>query len=170
MAIDPRIFAARLAQAKANLRAARAQYHATTLNVQVVDTTTAAAIRQATAGVLAARRMVDGARSRLAQAQAQVVVARADAHLEEIEAARYERLYRIHAVSQEERDTARAARRTATAQLDAARRAAQAALESFRQAQAQLARAQAAPSQVAYSRAQAKRATAEIAQLEAAVR
>jgi membrane fusion protein (multidrug efflux system) len=175
--LDARDFEARLAQAQANLRAARARYQAATLHVQVIGTTTAAGVQQAEAGVDAAGRQIEGARSRLAQARAQVAAAVAEATRAESEAARYERLLQVHAVSQQERDAALAARRATAAQLEAAERAAQATEDRLRhaeaqlgQAQGQLAGAQAAPAEVAYSRAQAEQAAAEIAQLEAAAR
>ena len=174
--LDPRDFDARLAQARANLQAARARYHAATINVQVIGTTSAATVQEAEAGVQAAEQQAEGARSRLAQARAAVAAAAAEAARAAAEGARYDRLIQFHADSQSERDRAVALSRTTAADLEAAQRGEQAAADAIRQAEAQLgqarahlASAKAAPEEVAYSRAQADQAAAEITQLEAAV-
>ncbi len=175
--LDPRDFAARLAQAQANLEAARARHRSAEINVRVIDTTAGAGVEQAAAGVEAAARQVDTARSRLEQARAQVAAAAAESTRAQADAARYERLFQYHAVSGQDRDKAVAVGRSAAAVLEAAQKAQQAANDGLRQAESQLgeakarlASAKAAPSQVAYSRSQAETASAEIAQAEAAVR
>jgi len=175
--LDPHDFAAKLAQAQANLEAARARYRSAEINVRVTDTTTGAGVEQAAAGVEAAARQVDTARSRLEEARAQVAAAAAEATRAQADAERYERLLQYRAVSTQERDNAVAVGRRAAAALDAAQKSQQAANDGLRQAESQLgeakarlASAKAAPSQVAYSRSQVETATAEIAQAEAAVR
>jgi len=176
MELDPRDFAAKLAQAQANLEAARARQRSAEINVRVTDTTAGAGVEQAVAGVEAAERQVDTARSRLEEARAQVAAAAAEATRAQSDAERYERLLQYHAVSTQERDNAVAVGRRAAAALEAAQKAQQAANDGLRQAESQLgeakarlASAKAAPSQVAYSRSQVDTATAEIAQAEAAV-
>ncbi len=175
--LDPRDFEARLAQAQANLEAARARHGSAQINVRVIDTTAGAGVEQAAAGVQAAQRQVDAAQSRLAQARAQVAVAQAEATRAEADAQRYERLLQYHAVSTQERDNTATLSTSTAATLEAAQKAQQAASDSFRQAESQLgeakarlASANAAPSQIAYSRSQVQTAAAEIDQADAAVR
>ena len=177
MELDPQDFAAKLAQAQANLEAARARQRSAEINVRVTDTTAGAGVEQAAAGVETAARQVDTARSRLEEARAQVAVAAAEATRAQADAERYERLLQYRAVSTQERDNAVAVGRRAAAALEAAQKAQQAANDGLRQAESQLgeakarlASAKAAPSQVAYSRSQVETAAAEIAQAEAAVR
>ena len=175
--LDSRDFEARLAQAQGNLAATVAAHQAAKINVQVVDTTSGGNLDEAQAAVQAAMRQVDGDRSRLEEARAQVVAEQAEAVRAHADAQRYEELLGEGAVSQQLRDNAVATDRTAAANLDAARKAEGAAAEALRQAQAQqreadarLASAKAAPNQVAYSRAQADTAAAQITQLQAIVR
>jgi membrane fusion protein (multidrug efflux system) len=175
--LDSRDFAAKLAQAQANLEAAKARQRSAEINVRVTDTTAGAGVAQAAAGVEAAARQVDTARSRLEQARAQVTAAAAEAMRARSDVERYERLFQDRAVSAQERDRAVAADRSATAALEASQKAEQAASDGLRQTESQLGEARArleaakaAPSQVAYSRSQVDTATAEIAQAEAAVR
>ena len=177
LGLDPRDFAAKLAQAQANLEAARARHRSAEINVRVIDTTAGAGVEQAAAGVQAAERQVDTARSRLEQARAQVTAAAAEATRAQSDAERYERLLQYHAVSTQERDNAVTLSRSATARLEAAQKSQQAASDGLRQAESQLGEAKArltsanaAPSQVAYSRSQVDTTAAEIAQAEATVR
>ena len=177
VALDPRDFEARLAQARANLSAGMAQHRAAQLNVQVVETTSGAGVEQADAGVRSAQRQIEEAQSRLEQARAQVGAADAEAVRARGDLARYQELVPYGAVTQQERDRAVAQNRAADSNLESARKAEQAALDALRLTHAQhgesvarLENARAAPTQVAYSRAQADAAAAQMAQLQAAVR
>jgi membrane fusion protein (multidrug efflux system) len=172
--LDARDFEARLAQARANLAAARARHRSAEVNVKLVNTTSGAGVDLAKSGLQAAERQIDGARSRMEQARAQVAAAQAEATRASEDAQRYERLLQYHAVSRQERDNAVAADRAAEANLEAARQAQQAAGDNLRRAESQLGEAKArldsaksAPSRVALSRVQVDTTAAEIAQAEA---
>ena len=175
--LDPRDFEARLDRARADLAEAEARHQAAAINVQVVGTTSGAGVDQAQAGVGAAERREEGARSQVEQAHERVAAAEAEAERAAADVKRYEQLLQYGGVSRQERDNAVAANRTAVANLDAAGEAEQGARDGLRQtesqlaeAKARLASARAAPKQVAYSRAQEAQATARIAELQAAVR
>ena len=176
VALDPRDFEARLAQARANLAATTQQHRGAFLNARVVERTAGASVQQAEAAVATAERQVDGARSRVEQARAQVVSAGAEATRAAADVRRYENLLKYGAVSHQERDNAVATTDKAAADLDAAQKAQQAVADTLRQQEAQLAQerarlasAQAAPDQIAQSRAQADQLAAQIVQYEAAV-
>jgi len=175
--LDPRDFEVRLTQARANLAAVVAQHRGAGINTRVVETTSQAGVAQAEASLQAAERQVASARNQGAGASARVVAAEAEATRAAADAERDQRLVTQGFVSQQARDSAIAADRSATANLDAARKAEQAAAETLRQTEAQvaeararLASAKAAPEQVAYSRAQTEQVAAQIAQMEAAQR
>ena len=84
--IDPRDYAARLAQARAALEAAQARFEAAQTTVELTQVTASADVQQASAGVelaksalQTARTRVAAARSQLEQARAQVMTAQAQA-------------------------------------------------------------------------------------------
>lgn len=216
--IDPRDYLARLAQARASLLAAQARHDSSNINVKLTSATSSAVVAQASSGLNQARSNVQSTsaqtnamRSRLEQARVQIKTARANAELARAQAAaadaeaeranadvrRYEQLYKLDEVSRQQLDTAVAASRTSSAQLEAARRrvaaadsqvadalaaeevAANALLQAesqVRESQArvgeasgQLAAANTAPHQIAASRSQVNVASAEIEQAQAAV-
>jgi membrane fusion protein (multidrug efflux system) len=164
LAIDPRDYEARLAQARATLAAAVAGHQGSRLTVGLTQGTSTAGVDQARSAVEAAQAQVIASRSRLRQAQAQVDMALADAEQARAEvvaakaeatrtasnARRYERLYPTAAVSRQHRDDAVAAAEAAAAQLDASRK-----------------RVTAAEAQVATSRAAAHAAADGLHQAEA---
>lgn len=149
--LDPRDFAARLAQARGNLAAAIARHEGAVIDVRVTDTTSRAGVDQAEAEVAAARAQVAGAHSRLEQARAQVRTAQAaveqaragvtaaEANLtrDRADAQRFEELYQRELISRQDLDHATAAMRVSAARLQAAR-------EQVAAAEAQLAEARAA--------------------------
>ena len=173
--IDPRDYQARVAQARATLDAAVARARAAEISVGLTDTTTGAAVDQASANVTLSRSGVETAQatltvaqSRVQEARARVVSAETEAARTKTDAGRYAQLARRELVSQQDNDNATAAAKRAVAALDEARAGEQAALMALRQAQSQIAEAQAkvgeslgrlasansAPQQVAVSRAQ----------------
>jgi len=175
--LDRRDFEVRVAQARANLAAVVAQHRGAGINTRVVETTSQAGVAQAEASLQAAERQVASARNQEAGARARIVAAEAEATRAAADAERDRRLVTQGFISQQARDSAVAADRSAAANLDAARTAEQAAAETLRQTEAQvaeararLASAKAAPEQVAYSRAQTEQVAAQIAQMEAAQR
>jgi membrane fusion protein (multidrug efflux system) len=147
--IDPHDYAVRLARARALLQAAVAKQEAAQNSVELISTTSEAAIQQAAAGVELAKSVVQTAhaqvamaRSRLeqagaqvdtaqansAQAHAQVTAAEAEATQANIDIKRAQELYRSdQIVSRRDLDTATKNIRIATAQLEAARKKAAAA-------------------------------------------
>ena len=175
--LDRRDFEVRPTQARANLAAVVAQHRGAGINTRVVETTSQAGVAQAEASLQAAERQVASARNQEAGARARIVAAEAEATRAAADAERDRRLVTQGFISQQARDSAVAADRSAAANLDAARTAEQAAAETLRQTEAQvaeararLASAKAAPEQVAYSRAQTEQVAAQIAQMEAAQR
>jgi len=175
LAIDPREYAARLAQARAALQATIARQEGGQATVALTQVTADAGVQQASAGVelakaaaQTARTQVAVARSRLeqaraqvetalahaAEAQAQVVAAEAEAFRAEADVKRFRELSRREQISRQELEHAVAAARTATAQLEAARKRAAAA-------GAQVAEARAAQQMAAESLRQAESQVAE---------
>lgn len=155
--IDPRDYEARLAQARAQLRAATARNLAARAGVTLTRVTTGAGVEQATAGVDAARSSVDQARaasavaqSRInqlsagvgtaeagaAQARSQVDAAVAEAVRTRTDAVRYKTLFEKDVVSRQQLDWAAAAATSAEAQLEAARKKAAAAQTQVDEARA----------------------------------
>jgi membrane fusion protein, multidrug efflux system len=141
--IDPRDYAARLAQARAAWQAASARQQAAQSTVEVTQLTSDAAVEQASAGVEVAKSAVQtaqmrivAARSQLEQARSQVLVAvanaeqmRAQALAAEAEATRansdltrMQELFRRQQVAQQDLEHAIADARSANAQLEAARK------------------------------------------------
>ena len=155
--IDPREYAARLAQARATLQAAIARQQAAQATLELTQVTAQAGVQQASSGlemtqaaVQTARAQVAAASSRFEQARAQVETALANAaeasaqiHAAEAEAVRAEadakrmqELARRDQISRQELDQAIAAARTARAQLEAARRRATASEAQVAEARA----------------------------------
>ncbi len=197
VAIDPRDYEARLAQARANLAGAIAGNQGSQIAVGLPQGTSTAAVEQARSALEAAQAQVIAARSRLAQAQAQVdmdlantdqaraqvVAAQADMTRTSADARRYEQLYKEAGVSRQQRDYAVTAAEASQAQLNAARKhvkaaeaqvadsraAAHAAADGLRQAQAQAKEAAAA---LAAAQANAKQVAirqSDAAQAQAAI-
>ena len=173
--IDPRDYAAQVAQAKATLDAAGARARSAEISVGLTDTTSGAAVQQASSNVTLARSGVDTAKaaltvaqSRVREARARVASAETEARRTATDANRYAELLRRQLVSQQDEDNAAAAAHRATAALDEARAGEQSALMTLRQAESQVAESEAkvgeslgrlasansAPQQVAVSRAQ----------------
>jgi membrane fusion protein, multidrug efflux system len=166
--IDPRDYAARLAQAKATELAAQSKAQAASINVNVTSTTAGAGVEQASSSVQTAKSNVENthaavetARGRLAQAQAQVGTAQANAESARAQVAaaeaeatranadaqRYAALYKQDVISRQQYDNAVAAAQTATASLDAARKRAAAAETQVGEARAATQAAQGAMQQ-----------------------
>jgi membrane fusion protein, multidrug efflux system len=173
--IDPRDYAARLAQARAALQAALARFEAAQTNVELTQVTASADVRQTSAGVelaksalQTARTRVTAARSQLEQARAQVMTALAQAEQEraqvtageaeamraEADVKRFQELSRRDQIARQELDHAMAAMRTANAQLQASRKKVAAA-------EAQVAEARAAQQMAAAGLQQSESQVAE---------
>ena len=141
--IDPRDYAARLAQVRAALQAALARLEAAQTTVELTQVTASADVQQASAGVelaksalQTARTRVAAARSQVEQARAQVMTALAQAEQEraqvtagqaeamraEADVKRFQELSRRDQIARQELDHAMAAMRTANAQLQASRK------------------------------------------------
>lgn len=178
LAIDPRDYEARLAQARANLAGAIAGSQGSQVAVGLTQGTSSAAVDQARSALEAAQTQVIAARSRLSQAQAQVemalanadqaraqvVAAEADVTRTSADARRYEELYKEAGVSRQQRDYAVTAAEASQAQLDAARKhvtAAEAQVADSRAA------AHAAADGLHQAEAQAKEAAAGLAAAQA---
>jgi membrane fusion protein (multidrug efflux system) len=155
--IDPREYAARLAQAHASLQAAIARQQAAQAALALTQVTAEAGVQQASSGlemtqaaVQTARAQVAAASSRFEQARAQVETAVANAaeavaqiRAAEAEAVRAEadvnrmrELARRDQIARQELDQATAAARTARAELEAARKKAAAGAAQVAEARA----------------------------------
>jgi membrane fusion protein, multidrug efflux system len=173
--IDPRQYAARLAQTQAALQAAIARQEAAQATVALTHVTADAGVQQASSGVeltqaavQTARAQVWTARSRFeetraqvdtalahaAEARAQILAAEAEAIRTEADVKRLQELARRDQISRQELDQAIANARTAHAQLEASRKKAIAA-------EAQVAEARAAQRTAAESLRQAESQVAE---------
>ena len=173
--IDPREYAARLAQARAALQGALARQEAAQATVALTHVTADAGVQEASsnveltqAAVQTARAQVGTARSRseqaraqvetalahAAEARAQILAAEAEAIRAEADVKRLQELARRDQISRQELDQAIAATRTASAQLEAARKKAIAG-------EAQVAEARAAQRTAAESLRQAESQVAE---------
>jgi HlyD family secretion protein len=145
--INPDIFEAKVAQARADLESAQANVLNQTANVE-----------RARADLENARAALAGARAQTAKAE----VARLDAR-RDLE--RKLDLYRKELIAQSERDTAQAAYDSATAQLDATRAQEQALASAIRSVAAQL-RVAEAQLQAAEAQVRQKKAALEQAQVD----
>jgi membrane fusion protein (multidrug efflux system) len=173
--IDPRDYAARLAEARALLRAAVARHEAAQTTVELTRVAADADLQQASASVEVAKSAVEtaqaqvvAARSRLEQARAQVMTALAHAEQEraqvaageaeakrsEADVTRLQALSKRDQISRQELDHALAAMLTAKAQLEATRKKVTAA-------DAQVAEARAAQQMAAAGLVQAESQVAE---------
>jgi membrane fusion protein (multidrug efflux system) len=173
--IDPREYAARLAQARAALQAAIAKQQAAQATVALTQVTADAGIQQASSGVELAQAAVQTARAQVgtsrsrfeqavaqvetalalaAQARAQVLAAEAEAIRADADVKRLQELAKRDQISRQELDQAIANSRTANAQLEAARKKAAAT-------EAQVVEAQAAQRTAAESLRQAESQVAE---------
>ncbi|HJQ25510.1 MAG TPA: HlyD family secretion protein [Blastocatellia bacterium] len=191
--IDPRDYAAVLAQAKATELAAQSKAQAASINVNVTSTTAGAGVEQASSSVQTAKSNVDNARAaveaargRLEQAQAQVGTAQANAESARAQATaaeaeatranadaqRYAELYKQNVISRQQYDNAVAASRTATASLEAARKRAAAAETQVNEARAATSAAQGtvqqAQAQVGVAQSQVGEAAGRLAAANAA--
>ena len=145
--VDPRDYAARLAQARAALQAAIARQQAAQASVSLTHVTTEAGVQQASSGlelaqatVQTAHAQMGSARSRFeqaraqvetalalaAEARAQILAAEAVATRAEADVKRMQELARRDQISRQELDQAIAAAHSTRAQLEAARRKASA--------------------------------------------
>jgi membrane fusion protein (multidrug efflux system) len=173
--IEPREYAARLAQARAALQAAIARQQAAQTAVVLTRVTADAGVQQASSGleltqaaVETARAQLGSAHSRLqqaraqvetalayaAEARAQIVAAEAAETRAEADVKRMQELARRDQISRQELDQAIAVSRTAKAQLEAARKKASAG-------EAQVAEARAAQQTAAESLRQMESQVAE---------
>jgi membrane fusion protein, multidrug efflux system len=173
--IDPREYAARLAQAHAALQAASARQQAAHATLALTHVTADAGVQQASSGldltqaaVQTARAQVGSARSRFeqaraqvetalavaAEARAQILAAEAEAIRAEADVKRMQELARREQISRQDLDQAIATARTTKAQLEAARKKASAG-------EAQVAEARAAQQTAAESLRQAESQVAE---------
>jgi membrane fusion protein (multidrug efflux system) len=155
--IDPRDNEAKLAQARAALRAATARSKAAQSSLALIRVTAGAGVEQASAGVESARSGVVQARAgasaaeghanqllaavgtaeaNMAQAKAQVLAAEAEAVRARADAVRYQTLFKEDVVSRQEFDRVIAADATAAAQLEAARKRVAAAAAQVGEARA----------------------------------
>ncbi len=158
--IDPTDFASRVTQMEAALKVAQSKIAIATTNVQLVQASTDASIAQAKAGVASAQAMVEQAEAGITAgeatvrwAEAQSQSAQADVDSAAAEAARrtadFKRFESIdpRAMSQQQRDAARAAADSAEAQLSAAQKRKSAADAQVAQEQSKLIGAKAAVTQ-----------------------
>jgi membrane fusion protein (multidrug efflux system) len=173
--IDPRDYAARVAQARAAVDAAVARARSAELTVGLTNTTSGADVQTASSNVTLSRSAVQTARaaltvadSRVREARARVVAAETEVTRSDADYKRAASLVKSNAVSRQDYDNALAAWQRANAQLDEARAAENAANDSLHAAQSQVAESEAkvgaslgrlasansAPQQVAVSRAQ----------------
>jgi membrane fusion protein, multidrug efflux system len=114
---------AKLAQAEANLAAARAAAHAADVQVQLVSRNAQSDFALATAGLRSSSLGADGATSEIAQARASVETARARLKESEQNLSRMERLYAQGAASDAQRDAVTSARDVAQNELSRAQAA-----------------------------------------------
>jgi membrane fusion protein (multidrug efflux system) len=173
--IEPREYAARLAQGRAALQAAMARQQAAQATVALTQVTADAGVQQASSGleltqaaVQTARAQVGSARSRFEQARAQVetalahaaeagaqiLAAEAEAIRAEADVKRMQELARRDQISRQDLDQAIATARATRAQLEAARKKASAG-------EAQVAEARAAQQTAAESLRQTESQVAE---------
>jgi membrane fusion protein, multidrug efflux system len=155
--VNPREYAARLAQARAALQAAIARQQAAQATVALTHVTTEAGVQQASSGleltqaaVQTARAQMGSARSRFeqaraqvetalafaAEARAQILAAEAVAIRAEADVKRMQELARRDQISRQELDQAIAAAHTTKAQLEAARKKASASEAQVAEARA----------------------------------
>lgn len=191
VAIDPRDYQARLEQAKGAFFAAIARQKGAKINVKLVNITSGAEVKQASAGVnfseagaKAARQQIEVTRSNLQQTNAQIIASRADTILALQNLKRFQELFAEGAVSRQQLDTAIDTYQSANAQLKSAIIRRNGENNLIRQAQAQLAQAQASTSQaagklqqvntvpenIAISKSQLEASNAEIKQLRGALK
>src|SRR5919108_5666607 len=155
--VDPRDYAARLAQARAALQAAIARQQAAQASVSLTHVTTEAGVQQASSGlelaqatVQTAHAQMGSARSRFeqaraqvetalalaAEARAQILAAEAVATRAEADVKRMQELARRDQISRQELDQAIATAHTTRAQLEAARKKASASEAQVAEARA----------------------------------
>ena len=161
--LDARNYEAAVAQAQAELEAARHTEEAARRELALTEATTAAQLRQAQA-------QVSLAEASIAQAQEKVAASRAEVDLNQAEASRYGGLAATDVATKEKLDEVTAALRIAEAQLRADRQAVKVAEAELGKAKAQLEVANTAALEVAKSRAQRKTASANVASAEAELR
>ncbi len=162
LTIDPRDYALHVRQAEAQLQVAQAQHGASTQDVSVVSTTTAAIIQEARSAVETALADEQRAKAEQAGAVAQADLARADAN-------RYQTLFDKEEISRQRLDQALATQRAAVAQEEAAQRLVRVATGRVGEARARLAEAQSGPGQVALKKDQQTMGAASVAEAQAAL-
>lgn len=173
--LDPEPARARLAQAEANLEAARAAAIAAETDARLATTSAKATSRAATASLSAASAGASASRDQIGEAHARVTAAETARAQAKTDFDRVERLFRTGSLSQAQLDQATTARDTAEANVAQAR-AHLASLESTAvQAMSRVGEASAKVEQtrdvdafVALAEARARGARAKVAELEAA--
>ena len=174
--IDPRDYQVAVDHAKAELADAEATARALSLNVPVQTVGTASQVSSSEsqlagmqAGVTAAQRQFDAARSQLLEAEANNVRAQTDV-------ARYKELVAKDEVSRQVYDQADASAKASAAAVDAARAAVAGAEQQIAQAQGRLGQAEAelrnsrtGPQQVSATRARAEAALATVQEKRSAL-
>jgi membrane fusion protein (multidrug efflux system) len=174
--LDDRDFAAKLAQARAELQTAMAQAAAAHAQEQVVRATARGGLRGAQAQVAGSTSAVDAADAQVAAAKAAVTRAEAEATKTEHDLARAKQLVATDAIARQQLDAAQAAYDSAEAALTQARANVTAAEEAKRAAQSRVTEARArvaenAPvgEQIAAAHASAQLADARVTSAKAAV-
>lgn len=174
--LDDRDLATRLAAARADQQAARAQVRAAETQLALTETTSRSNLSVARGGITQAAALEGTTRAAIDQARADVAAAEARATLTRADLGRSRRLFADDAIAQAELDARQSAFDQADAALTQARArlaSAEASLGSSRgsteSARGRLVAAESGPVQVQSARAQLELAQARLAQVDAAV-
>lgn len=159
--IDPADYQARVDQARAAVALALAQASEASVQVGIIEASTAAALDQAKADLQAVEANFQEVQADLEASQAEAERARADLE-------RYSRLSE-RAVSPQRLDVVRSAATTADARVRAAQKRASSVQAEIAAAQSRLSAAQADRERVAAARAEVERRSAEVTQARAAL-
>jgi membrane fusion protein, multidrug efflux system len=160
--LDSKDYELALEHARADLADAEANATAAQIGVPLTTTTSSSQLQAADAGVVAAEREVDSARSRVQEAQANYTKAAEDLK-------RFEQLVKKDEISRQQYDAAIAAAAAARATLDSSRAMAANAESRVAQARAQAESVRTVPQQVKVTRARATAASAEVQRARAAL-
>jgi membrane fusion protein (multidrug efflux system) len=176
LTLDDKDFAARLAQARAELQTATAQAAGAHAQEQVVQASARGTLRGAQAQVSASSSDVQAADAQIAAAEAEVARAQAQSAKAERDLARARELVASDAIARQQLDAAQVANDSAQAALAQARANVTAAQEAKRAAESRVAEAQARVSQstpvdqqIAAAHANALLADARVVSAQAAV-
>ncbi len=172
--IDPRDYQVALDQAKANVSAAEAAWHAAQQNVPVQSITTGSNISSAEATVRSSAAQIDQAQKQLDAVSAQVASAQANANKSKLDLERYTPLVQKDVISKQQYDQAVAAAQAndaavnqAQAQVLAQQQQIRVARDKLLQSEADLRNAQTGPKQVDIQRSRADQAEAQYLQAKA---